>query len=39
MTEKYTPPASNKTMQKAEEDTDILGIEVEASTSTLKSEN
>ena len=38
-TEKYTPPVSNKIMQKAHEDLDVLGIQIEASTSTPKSEN
>ena len=38
-TEKHTPPASNRTMQKSHEDIDILGIQIEASTSTPKSEN
>ena len=31
MTEKHTPPANNKTMQKAHEHIDILGVQIEAS--------
>ena len=38
-TEKHTPPVSNSTAQKSHEDVDILGIQVEAKTSTAKSEN